>query len=190
MFEGASSLGGTWASHRLYPGLKSNNLLGTYQYPDFPMGPDRFDVKLGQHIPGDVLHTYLEAYAREFDIFRLIRFNSRVTTAEHQVSGEAAGGWTLTVLDSATGRESRVFARRLVVASGLTSEARPLPNFKGRDSFEGPIFHGKDFLDYRHTIEKGKTVTIFAGSKLAWDAMYSYATAGVKVNWVIRGMSY
>lgn len=187
VFEGESSLGGTWASHRLYPGLKSNNLLGTYEYPDFPMDPKKFGVKPGEHIPGEVIHAYLTAYVTRFDILPLIRFNSRVTVAEHQ---DTQGGWQLTVTDSITGAESHVHARHLVVASGLTSEPRPIPDFKGQESFGAPIFHGKDFLDYKHTIEQGKTVTVFAGSKLAWDAVYTYATAGVRVNWVIRGIRF
>jgi len=32
ILDSASSIGGDWASHRLYPGLKSNNILGTYEF--------------------------------------------------------------------------------------------------------------------------------------------------------------
>lgn len=28
---------GVWAKEKLYPGLVTNNLLGTYEYTDFPM---------------------------------------------------------------------------------------------------------------------------------------------------------
>jgi hypothetical protein len=30
-------------------------------------------------------------------------------------------------------------------------------------------------------------VTVFGGTKLAWDAIYNYATNGIQVDWVIRG---
>jgi cation diffusion facilitator CzcD-associated flavoprotein CzcO len=52
VLDSARSIGGTWAKERLYPGLKTNNLLGSYEFGDFPMTPGRFDVKPGHHIPG------------------------------------------------------------------------------------------------------------------------------------------
>jgi cation diffusion facilitator CzcD-associated flavoprotein CzcO len=188
VFESDATLGGTWASSRLYTGLKSNNLLGTYEYPDFPMDPKVFNVQQRKHVPGQVIHDYLEAYARNFGIFPLIRFNSKVTVAEHQESG-ATVGWELTVMNSSTGRESTLYARRLIVANGVTSEPRPL-FFKGQESFGRPIFHGKEFRQYATTIDTSKVVTVVGGSKYAWDAVYAYVTAGVRVNWVIRGMWY
>ncbi|KAL9563306.1 hypothetical protein ACKAV7_012386, partial [Fusarium commune] len=67
-------------------------MLGTYQYPDFPMDTETFGVKPGQHIPGQIVHRYLETYARHFDIYDKIRFEHKVETAEHQDNG----GWILT----------------------------------------------------------------------------------------------
>lgn len=173
-------MGGTWSAPRLYPGLKSNNLLGTYEYPDFPMDPATFGVREGEHIPGAVINAYLHAYAAHFGIRDAIRLNTRVVTAEHQDKG---GGWILTVAGPAG--EYAVFARRLIMATGLTSEPF-LPHFEGQETFGGRIFHGKDFLQNKDTIRPGTTVTVFGGTKFAFDAVYAYATAGVKVNWVIR----
>jgi cation diffusion facilitator CzcD-associated flavoprotein CzcO len=190
ILEASQSLGGVWAKHRLYPGLKSNNMLGTYEYPDFPMDTETFGVKPGEHIPGTVLHEYLTKYAEKFDILNKIRYNVKVTVAEHQDGPE--GGWVLTLQDTAADSpsgEQNIFARKLVVATGLTSEAF-LPEFAGQQSFGKPIFHGKDFLQHADTLDSAKTVTVFGGTKSAWDAVYAYATKGIKVNWVIRGMSY
>ncbi|CAI6094709.1 unnamed protein product [Clonostachys chloroleuca] len=185
IFEGESSIGGTWADHRIYPGVKSNNLLGTYEFPEFPMTTERFGVKKDEHIPGSVLNTYLKAYAADFGIDKFMRFNSKIVVAEHQEEG----GWILTVADSKAGKEYQVFARRLIMASGLTSEAF-LPHFDGEETFGGRIFHGKDFQKNKDTIEKGKTVTVFGGTKFAFDAVYAYASAGVKVHWVIRSSGH
>lgn len=184
ILEGEATLGGSWAARRLYSGLKSNNLIGTYEYPDFPMDPETVGVKIGQHIPGGVIHDYLEAYARAFDIFQLIRFNKKVTVATHQDT--VKGGWQLVVRDELTGQETTLLARRLVFATGVTSEPRVV-EFKGQETFEGRIFHGKDLARNNDTMKEGKTVTVLGGGKSAWDAVYIYATAGVKVNWVIRG---
>jgi hypothetical protein len=95
ILESAEFLGGTWAEHRLYPGLKSNNLLGTYEYPDFPMDTETFGVKTNEHIPGTVVNTYLKAYASKFGIDSKIRYRTNVIVAEHQENTE--GGWILTI---------------------------------------------------------------------------------------------
>jgi cation diffusion facilitator CzcD-associated flavoprotein CzcO len=187
VFEQEASIGGTWGDKRIYPGLKSNNLLGTYEYPDFPMNPKTFGVVKNKYIPGSVLNTYLKAYAAKFGITELIRFNTKVTVAEHMDTAE--GGWKLTVFDSKTKAEATLFTRRLIIATGQTSDAF-LPHYDGQETFGGKVFHNKDFLKNADTIEKGKTVTILGGSKSSWDAVYAYATAGVEVNWVIRCESF
>ncbi|KAM5378540.1 hypothetical protein ACJZ2D_004494 [Fusarium nematophilum] len=156
-------------------------MLGTYEYPDFPMDPETFGVLPGQHIPGRVVHEYLNQYAQKFGIFDKIRFEHKVESAEHQEDG----GWILQARDSKAGKDVQIQAKRLVVATGLTSEAF-LPHFDGEDKFGAPLFHGKDFLDYADTLDTAKSVTVFGGTKTAWDLVYQYATNGIEVNWVIR----
>lgn len=181
MFDAQSTLGGTWAEERLYPGLKSNNLWGTYQFPDFPIDTETFGVGKDQHIPGTVIHAYLEAYAKKFGISELVHLRTKVRVAEHQDS--ARGGWKLTVC--CDGTERTVSAKHLIVATGLTSEPF-LPHFNGQEVFGGKIFHGKHFQQNRDTIKEGNAVTVLGGGKTAWDAVYAYAIAGVQVHWVIR----
>ena len=182
VFESEATLGGTFADHRIYPGLKSNNLLGTYEYPDFPMDSDTFGVQTREHIPGSVLNAYMKAYAANFGITDCVRLNTKVVAAEHQDT--AQGGWILTVIGPGQD-ETKVFARRLIIATGRTSNAF-LPHFDGQETFGGNVFHGKDFLQNKDTIKQGNSVTVFGATKFAWDAVYAYATAGVKVEWVIR----
>lgn len=186
VFDSQPTLGGTWADHRLYPGLKSNNLLGSLEYPDFPMDTATFGVKSGQHIPGDVINRYFNAYVDSFGLRRFLRFSTKVISAEHQ-DDAAEGGWILTVDGPEKG--GKVFARRLIIATGLTSEAF-LPHFDGQESFGGRIFHGKHFMQNSDTLKTARSVTIFGGTKFAWDAVYAYMTAGVKVDWVIRSTGH
>lgn len=178
VLDDADTVGGVWAQHRLYPGLKSNNLLGTYEYPDFPMD-ESYGVKPGEHIPGTVLHTYLRNYAERFRVFGRIRFKSKVETAERRVGG----GWVLTVLSG--GRRSQLLTERLILATGLTSEPF-MPALNGSEKFVAPIFHSKDFLRHADSLKTAKSVVVFGGTKSAWDAAYAYAVAGVNVHIVIR----
>lgn len=172
-----------WATERLYPGLKSNNLLGTYEYPDYPMTTERFGVRPKEHVPGPVIHEYMEAYAQQFGILKCVRLRTKVLSAEHLTGG----GWVLEVRDS--GDEAaplvKVSTQRLVLATGLTSEPF-MPHIQGQDDYDRPLFHTKDFRKHEDTIDPGKRVTVFGGNKSAWDAVYAYATRGVQVDWIIR----
>jgi hypothetical protein len=187
VLEAESSLGGVWAKHRLYKGLKSNNLLGTYEYSDFPMDEATFGVKTGEHIPGEVLHAYFEKYTQNFGFADKIRLNSKVESAERQQDGS----WVLTIAQSdKDGKQitnnPSVATRKLIVATGLTSQAF-LPDFEGQDSFQTPLFHCRDFLQYeKDLLQDGKRATIFGGTKSAWDAAYACASSGLQVDWIIR----
>ncbi|KAI0403699.1 hypothetical protein F4802DRAFT_570709 [Xylaria palmicola] len=183
-----SSIGGSWADHRLYEGLKSNNLLGTFEYPDFPMTSEKFDVKEGNHISGYAINAYLKAYAQAFDIAKHVRLKTVVLTAEHQDIEE--GGWVLTTESSGSGACSQIYARRLIVATGILSEPFS-PCFKGQDTFNGKILHSKDFPQIvSNGIADVKAVTILGSGKSSWDSVYYCATAGIKVNWVIRSSGH
>ncbi|KAI0744107.1 hypothetical protein C8Q80DRAFT_879065 [Daedaleopsis nitida] len=180
VLESASTVGGVWAQSRLYPGLKSNNMLGTYEYPDFPMDFATFGVSPGEHIPGPTVHKYLAAYAEHFNVHPRIRFNTHVDDAQ-----KTPEGWTLRTTRLDTGEQAELLARRLVVATGLTSDPN-LPSFTDQDSFRAPIFHSRDFAARAETIKTADSVTVLGGSKSAWDAAYAYATAGVPADMVIQ----
>jgi cation diffusion facilitator CzcD-associated flavoprotein CzcO len=187
LLDSACTVGGVWAEHKLYPGLKSNNMLGTYEYSDFPMDTATYGVKPGEHIPGHVLHQYLTDFAKKFDLLRRIRFETKVESAEYK----EGGGWIITISKGFSDKDalakSEIFAPKLIVATGMTSEAF-LPKFAGSESFGAPLFHSRYFSDYASTLDTAKNVCVLGGTKSAWDAVYAYASTGIKVDWVIRGM--
>lgn len=177
-----SSLGGTWAKERLYPGLRTNNMLGTYEFPDFPMDSKTFGVQPGEHMTGAVMHEYLTKYAEKFDVIDKIRYRSKVLVAEHQDGPE--GGWILTVQTDS--KETKIATKKLIFATGITSEPF-LPHIDGQEKFGAPLFHTRDFLQNASILDSAKSVTVFGGTKSAWDAAYAFGIKGIKVNWVIRG---
>jgi cation diffusion facilitator CzcD-associated flavoprotein CzcO len=195
----SKSLGGVWSKERLYPGLKSNNLYGTYQYPDFPMDPETFGIRPGQYHRGPTVHAYLAAYAEKFDLVRLLRLRAKVISAEHQEDGGwiirtkrvVGEGVELTGRDDVGIHDAEVFAKRMVVATGMMSEPF-MPKIEGQHVFDRPLFHFKDFRSHEFTLDPAnfRRVTVFGGTKSAWDAVYEYASRGIQVDWVIRCKSF
>jgi len=183
-----STIGGVWAQQRLYPGLKTNNMLGTYEYSDAPMtGENAFGIKPGEHIPGTVVHEYLKCFAEKFDIFKLCRFGETVVVAEKLAD---AAGWVLTVdksaQDTAAATTYKLSTRKMVVATGLTSQPF-LPALPGQEAFDAPIVHCGNLLDWSEELFASATnVVVFGGTKSAWDAAYMFAIRGIHVDWVIR----
>lgn len=182
MLESNPSIGGVWCHERIYPGLKSNNMLGTYEFSDFPMDTATFGVKPGEHIPGAVLHKYLTSFAEAFGIYARTRFNTRVESAEEDLK---TGNWTLNTRNTVTGEEAPLHTKKLIVATGLTSEPS-IPSFVGEADFNAPIFHSKDFRDRADTLTTTRNVAVLGSGKSMWDAAYAYANAGVSVDMIIR----
>jgi len=188
VFDSEKTIGGVWADRRVYPGLKTNNLYGTYEFSDFRMDTAVYGVTWGQHIPGYVVHQYLKDYAEHFGITPKIRLETKVLSAE-KVKGQ---GWLLTIArcfnDHEPLKTSQVLAKKLIAATGMTSDAF-LPKFAGSETFGAPIFHIKDFKEHSGTLESAKSVAVFGSTKSSWDAVYQYASKGIKVEWIIRGSS-
>jgi cation diffusion facilitator CzcD-associated flavoprotein CzcO len=145
------------------------------------MATERFGAKPLQYIPAEVMHNYFEAYAQEFGIDRHLRLSTKVLSAEHQDDG----GWLLEIKNEESELPTRVFAKRLIVATGQDSEPL-MPHIRGQEQYNRPLFHSRDFQKYKDTVNTAKSVTVFGGTKSGWDAVYAYATHGAQVDWIIR----
>ena len=180
LVESSGSCGGTWSEDRIYPSLKSNNLHGTYEFPDFPMDPEIYNVNPGQHVPGEVLHRYLTDFAKKFGVFSRTSFNTKVEL----VRASENDTWTLETTANDQ-RKGTLITKRLILATGLTSNPNLL-TYPGKDLFNGPYFHVKDFGLHSNTLKSVESVVVIGGAKSAYDAAYAYADAGAKVHMIIR----
>ncbi|KAH8800278.1 hypothetical protein F5884DRAFT_891151 [Xylogone sp. PMI_703] len=179
VLESNDSVGGTWSRDRLYPGLKSNNMLGSYEFPDFPMSEEIYGVKPSGHIPGAVLHRYLTDFARKYGIYDRLQFKSSVNLVEQTPSG----GWRLTVMTPSG--EKTVETAKLVLATGLTSTPN-MPQYDGREQFGKPLFHAKDFCRRASELAGSKNVTVVGGAKSAYDVAYAMVQSGAQVDLIIK----
>ncbi|KAG8630067.1 hypothetical protein KVT40_001686 [Elsinoe batatas] len=179
VLESANSCGGTWGNDRLYPGLKSNNIAGSYEYPDCRMSEEVYGVKDGDHIPAATLHRYLTDYAKKFGVFSRIVFETKVNSIEPS----NAGGWKVST--TIRGSTTTLETKKIILATGLTSEPNML-SFPGEKEFGAPFFHAKDFYVQSATLQNSKNAVILGGAKSALDVAYAYTQAGVTVDLVIR----
>ena len=202
----AGSVGGTWAEERIYPGLKTNNVVGSYEFSGYPLTPEKYGIEPGQHIPGSTVHKYLRNVARDFDIAGSIRLRTKVETItrlpdgtwlvdffDHTVIPASSSTSTSTKTENSdpehhgtVAGHGQVIASKLVLATGLTSQPF-IPPLPGRESFQGHIYHAKDFKSNAENIANCKSVVVIGGNKSAWDVCYSSAAHfGAKAHMVMR----
>ncbi|KAF2751223.1 FAD/NAD(P)-binding domain-containing protein [Sporormia fimetaria CBS 119925] len=182
VLEASPSIGGPWAPHRTFPGLKTNNLWGTYQHPDTPMSEERFGVKKGEHVPAEKVHEYLQALIDDNGIDSLIRLNTKVDTAE-----KIAGGWKLSCISSTgEGKDVQILTNKLILSTGLAN--RPsMPRYAVSPEFQPPIIHSASFPShYSEIVAPNKHTLIIGAGKSAWDIAYACATNNGTATMLIR----
>lgn len=194
IMDAGQSIGGVWDASRLYPELKTNNAVSTYEFSDFPLLLERYVMGNTGHIPGKVVHQYLSDFAKHFGIAPLIRFSTRVQAADLQHNGT----WLVSYCSSSSSStetsslggiqevHGQLTASKIAVATGLTSEPR-VPAFVGQDAFRGEIFHSKELKARERDLASARNIVVVGGNKSAWDACYSAARLGAEqVHMVIR----
>jgi len=169
----------------LYPGLKTNNLRGTYEWSDYPLY-DSFGVKDGEHISGAALHNYFTSYAKDFDLVRRIKLDTKVEVVE-----KLQDGWAMRGVTGPESKDPKNFAlkcKKLAIATGLTSTPRKM-HIQGEEDFGAPLFNHVEFAQNSDVVANNPdvhTVTVFGGSKTAYDYVHYLASTGKKVEWVVR----
>jgi thioredoxin reductase len=164
--------------------LKTNKLLGTYEWTDFPLGLE-YGVKLEEHISGRVLHNYFTAFAEKYDLLSRIKSNTTLEEAE-----KLDDGWRCTLQTASSKSEvgQVVICKKLMMATGLTSRARSM-HLPGQKNFNAPIFnHGILTQEAPCIISDPNvnTVAVFRGSKSAYDCVHYFASNREKVVCIIR----
>ena len=145
VYESGTGVGGTWYWNR-YPGARFDSESYSYGYSFSEELLQEWDWS--EHFaPQPETERYLNYVADKFDLRRDIRFSTRVTAATYD---ETTACWQVQTDDG-----QRARARFLITAIGVLS-APYIPDFAGRDSFEGESFHtaqwpkeGRDFSGKR-----------------------------------------
>ncbi|MCH8101226.1 MAG: NAD(P)/FAD-dependent oxidoreductase [Proteobacteria bacterium] len=173
LFERNAVLGGVWSDGYLNFGAQVQREL--YEFPDWPLPQGTPDFT-----PGPIIQKYLQDYADHHGISSKIRFNTRVTSLAENDSSDA--GWTLT---SDKERETNAeHFDQVVICVGLYSDTPNIPDFSGRDSFHGEVFHNSLLKSDEQL--KGKRVAIIGYGKGATDAALEAAKVAEQTHLVFR----
>ena len=175
VFEKENDVGGVWSVTRRYPGLGTQNVLSTYAMSDFP-----YPKGTPEWPSGEQVQQYIEAYAKKFNVFNKISFNTEVTLAKQSSNGS----WSVEI--SKDGKKSAEDFDYLIVANGIFSDPF-IPEWKGADAFKaagGKIMHTVDF----HNLEdvRGKNVVVIGYGKSSCDAANATVGTAKKTTIVAR----
>ena len=156
IFEGRSSIGGTWDLFR-YPGIRSDSDMHTLGYRFKPWRAAKAIAD------GPSILEYVKETAAEYGVDSHIRYNHLVEKASW--SSEDAR-WTVEAKRKADGETIRVTCNFLFMNAGYYSYRQGYtPEFKGVENFKGQIVHPQKWpsdLDY-----KNKTVVVIGSGATA-----------------------
>ena len=154
VFDKAAAIGGTWAWNR-YPGAATDS--ESYVYCLTFSEELLQEWSWSERYPGWAeTQRYFQYVADKFDMRPHIQLETEIVSAQYEAE---RGGW---LLSSAAGVQYR--CRYFISAMGLMSQPI-VPNIKGIDAFDGPIFHSSRWpegLDYA-----GKRVGIIGAGATA-----------------------
>ncbi len=129
-FEAGNDVGGTWYWNR-YPGARCDVESVEYQY-GFSAEIARDWTWSERYACQPEIMRYADYVAKRLDLRKDIQFDTRVTAATYD---EKTQRWTVE-----TDQGDVVTAQFCIMATGCLSASR-VPDFEGRDSFEGDTYH-------------------------------------------------
>lgn len=173
LFERRSVLGGVWAVGYSNFGVQVQKEL--YEFPDHPLPEDVPDFT-----PGERLRSYLEDYARRFEVWPHIRLGASVEAIREASGG--GRGWTVHY-EQAGARRQQGFDF-VVVCVGLYSDVPRVPAFPGRERFGGDVIHVSG-LKTRSRL-RGRKVVVVGYGKSATDAALESAAVASETAIVFR----
>ncbi len=179
ILEGRPRLGGTWDLFR-YPGIRSDSDMHTLGYSFRPWTAAKAIAD------GPAILEYVKDTAELYGIDRHIQFNSKAVQAQWS-SKESR--WTVTVSRTDTETTETVTCGFLFICSGYYDYERGhMPDFEGRDDFEGRIVHPQQWpedLDYG-----GKNVVVIGSGATAVTLVPAMAKTAKHVTMLQRTPTY
>ena len=136
ILEGRENFGGTWDLFK-YPGIRSDSDMHTLGF-SFKPWENKKSIADAHSIM-----DYLEETIQEYELTDKIRYKHYVHSADWSSTENI---WTLTVEDKSSGETKLFKSSFLYMCAGYYSyKGGHLPEFKGRDDFQGEIIHPQEW---------------------------------------------
>jgi len=140
-FEYHEDVGGIWnQANPLSTMYNSAHLISSKtmtQYDEFPFGDDVADFPSQK-----VLRQYFKDFAKNFNLYENIRFNSAI----QKVTRNDDGTMNVSYKDTKTGEEISEDYKGVIFATGLFNKGNEnTPTWPGMESFEGEFMHAANY---------------------------------------------
>ncbi|XP_060961753.1 probable flavin-containing monooxygenase 1 [Cannabis sativa] len=216
VFEGTDTIGGVW-SHCCYSSTNLQSTYKDYEFSDFPWpaAAVKKEFSFPSHL--EVL-DYLNSYARQFDVLKCVRFNSKVvalrylggkTTTDKMDTPEEYGSllsghpvWEVAVQTNNSDEIQLYNFEFVVMCIGRYGDVAMMPEFpekKGPEIFEGKVLHTIDYCkldkDATSDLIKDKKVSVIGYKKSAIDlalecALQNQGSEGKPCTLVVRTLHW
>ncbi|KAL2831376.1 cofactor FMO1 FAD enzyme [Aspergillus cavernicola] len=170
------SIGGVWSAEKIYPSLFAQIKYGLFEYSFYPMR--REGITEDGYISGETINTYLNEFARDYDLLRRARLSTKVIKVERFPGNDT---WKLTL----DGNKRPIECEKLIYASGATSHP-VMPSWPNQSSFQAPVIHSAETGVHLEALKKIQRATVLGGAKSAYDTVFLLLSNGVQVDWIIR----
>lgn len=188
------SVGGTWAQHRVYPGLHINNVHGQYRFSALDMPPPERYEQTGARLTGTAVSKYMETFTEKF-LKNKAKFRMEMEVLN--IRRNEKGIWLVKTENLRSGSEEILTFSRIILSTGGCSNpsipANLSPDAAKKAGFGGIVIHSSQFapcLDEILASVKPKAtsngdpldaVIVVGGGKSARDMCAKLANEGRKV---------
>ncbi|CAA7266120.1 unnamed protein product [Cyclocybe aegerita] len=191
------SVGGTWARHRVYPGLYINNVHGEYRLSGLEMPLPENAARVGGRLSGTDMCEYMEKYSATF-LEGKVKF--MLQTEVLDISRNAEGKWSVRVENAQSrAREVLAFSRIILATGGCSNPKIPAelsPRAAEDTGYKGLVIHSSQFASRLDDIlaavkpresedtDDEERVLVIGGGKSSQDICTKLAIEGRKVTMV------
>ncbi|KAF9890415.1 hypothetical protein FE257_006083 [Aspergillus nanangensis] len=177
IIDDGSSIGGVWSRENIYPDLFAQASHGGFEYSCYPM--PKVGITTDGFIPGTTVNAYFTSFARDHDLLRRLRLETRITYVDRAAKPP---GWILS-----TAEKTEIHCFKLIWASG-NSASPILPSLPSDGVFTPPVIHSRHIGEYMDHIDSEhiRNVLVVGGGKSAMDVAYLLSKAHKKIHWILR----
>ncbi len=180
LYEQKNDVGGVWHPDNCYVGLKIHMPASMVEYFDFPL-PENIDK--AERIVGRQIYDYMKSYCLAKKLYENMTFKVSVKKISYSTQTKKS---TLQIVDLDNDKIAHQDYDYVIYTNGYAN--RPIPDFVGKETFIGSIYHSFDIKDdlLQTIISNNKRVVILGASKAATDLILSFSEQAYKLTWLYR----